>query len=93
MANLRIQVIPLATIVWSSSFEDGVIEYENVYSGDRGSIADVAFLAYSTPRRPNDDLARPLRERGILVIPVGDCQSAGELLAATATGHAAGNMV
>jgi dimethylglycine catabolism A len=93
MANLRIQVIPLATIVWSSSFEDGLIEYENVYSQDRSSIADVAFLAYSTPRRPNDDLARPLRERGIRVVPVGDCQSAAELLAATATGHAAGNMV
>ena len=93
MAERRIRIIPLSTIAWSHSFENGIVEYENVYTGERRSIPDVAVLSYSTPRRPNDDLARPLRERLIQVLPVGDCQSAAELLAATETGHAAGNLL
>ena len=93
MAELRVQIITLATPVWSDSFEDGTLEYENVYTGERGAIENIAFLAYSTPRRPNDDLARPLRDRNVRVLPVGDCQSAAELLSATATGHAAGHLV
>lgn len=93
MAELRIQIIPLATIVWNDSFEDGILHYENVYTGEGGSITDVSFLAYATPRRPNDELARPLRDRQIEVLAVGDCKSAAELLSATATGHAAGNAV
>lgn len=93
LAELKVEVIPLATPVWTDSFELGVLEYQNVYTGHRNSIFDVAFLSYSTPRRPNDHLARPLRDRKIEVITVGDCQSAAELLSATATGHAAGNTV
>src|SRR5665213_578742 len=93
MAELHIRIIPLASIVWSDSFEDGILRYENVYTGEGGAITDVSFLAYATPRRPNDELARPLRDRQIEVLTVGDCRSAAELLSATATGHAAGNAV
>lgn len=91
MAELRVGIIPLATLVWNeAAFEEGTLEYENVYTGERGSIPEVAFLTYATPRRPNDYLASALRKRRIEVLTVGDCQSAAELLAATATGHEAG---
>jgi hypothetical protein len=49
--------------------------------------------AYATPRRPNDELLRPLRARNMQVFVVGDCQSGADLLAATASGYAAGNQV
>jgi hypothetical protein len=49
----------------------------------------VAFLAYSTPRAPNDELAEPLRAAGIEVRTIGDCALPRGLLAATAEGHAA----
>lgn len=91
MAEGRIRVITLATPVWSETFESGTLEYANVYTGDIGQIEDVAFLSYATPRTPLDELARPLREAGVEVHLVGDCQSAGELLSATASGHAVGN--
>lgn len=93
MAELKIEIVTLARPVWSATFEEGALQYANVYTGERGTIPDVAFLSYATSRRPNDDLARALREHQVQVFPVGDCQSAAELLAATATGHAAGNAV
>lgn len=93
LARLRVAVVPLSVPVWTDSLEHGVLTYENVYTGDQSTIADVAFLAYATPRRPNDALARPLQDLKIEVHRVGDCQSAADLLAATAAGHAAGNLV
>jgi len=93
MAEFRIQVITLAEPVWSDAFEAGALEYRNVYTGDRGTIEDVAFLAYSTPRRPNDEMVRPLRRMNVDVLIAGDCQSAADLLAATASGHAVGNQI
>ena len=93
LAERRIAIIPLAIPVWTAAFEDGTLEYANVYTGDRGSVSDVAFLAYATPRRPDDALARPLRRAGVAVHRAGDCQSAADLLAATAAGHAAGCLV
>jgi hypothetical protein len=53
----------------------------------------VAFLAYATPRAPNDALADELRRLGAAVRLVGDCMAPQDLLAATATGHAAGETV
>lgn len=90
----RIETIALAEPRWSESFVDaGKLEYANVYNGDLGVIADVAFLAYSTPRVPEDALAAPLLAAGIKVHRVGDCRSPRGLLAATSEGHAAGNAV
>jgi dimethylglycine catabolism A len=93
MAELRIQVATSVEPVWSNALETGIVEYQNVYTGDRETVEDVAFFAYATPRRPNDGLLRPLRARNMQVFVVGDCQSAADLLAATASGHAAGNQV
>jgi dimethylglycine catabolism A len=93
MAELRIQVVTSVEPVWSNALESGIVEYRNVYSGDRETVKDVAFFAYATPRRPNDGVLRPLRARNMRVFVVGDCQSAAELLAATASGHAAGDQV
>ncbi|MCC6531059.1 MAG: NAD(P)-binding protein [Burkholderiales bacterium] len=78
---------------WTERFEDGVLEYRNVYTGVLGAIEDVALLAYSTPRAPVDGLAVPLRAAGIDVRLVGDCLNARGILAATADGHAAGNAI
>jgi hypothetical protein len=89
----RIQIVTCAEPQWSERFEDGVFEYANVYNGDAGSISDVAFLAYSSPRAPNAALAAPLRAAGIDVRLAGDCVSPRGVMAATAEGHAAGNAV
>ncbi len=89
----RIELIALAEPHWSASFDEGRLEYANVYNGDAGVITDVAFLAYSTPRVPEDSLAGPLRAAGIEVRLVGDCRTPRGLLAATSEGHAAGNAI
>jgi dimethylglycine catabolism A len=93
MAELRIQIATSVEPVWSNAVEWGMVDYQNVYNGDRETVEDVAFFAYATPRRPNDVLLRPLRARNMQVFVVGDCRSAADLLAATASGHAAGNEV
>ena len=93
MAQQHVQIITLSMPAWTDAFEDGTLEYRNVYTGELGGIPDVSFLAYSTPRTPNDALASGLQAAGIKVRLVGDCIAPGELLAATATGHEAGNTV
>jgi 2,4-dienoyl-CoA reductase-like NADH-dependent reductase (Old Yellow Enzyme family) len=93
MAQKNIGIVTLSFPVWGEAFEDGCLEYANIYTGAVGVVTDVAFLAYATPRVPNDGLAVPLREKGIEVYLVGDCLAPGELLAATARGHAAGERV
>jgi hypothetical protein len=89
----RIRMITLAEPRWSARFEDGVLEYENVYNGDAGAIEDVAFLAYATPRAPNDALAAPLVAAGMEVQRIGDCASPRGVMAATAEGHRVGNAI
>ena len=71
--------------------ERGRLAYVNLYNGDIAHINDVAFLAWSTPRAPNDALHVPLRAAGIEVQRVGDCKCARDVLSATAEGYAAGN--
>ena len=86
----RVEIVSLAQLQWDSA-ASGALAYANVYSGDVGTIPDLAFLAYSTPRAPNDALAAPLRAAGFEVRTVGDCRLARDVLAATTEGHAAGN--
>ncbi len=93
LSEKRIGMIMLAEPRWSDGFESGTLEYVNVYNGDVGVINNVAFLAYATPRVPNDTLYEPLREAGIEVHRAGDCLSPRGLLAATADGDAAGNAI
>ena len=90
MAQKHVQIVTLSVPVWTDAFEDGTLDYENVYTGERGAVPNVSFLAYSTPRIPNDAMEAGLLAAGIEVQRVGDCAAPGELLAATATGHQAG---
>jgi hypothetical protein len=78
---------------WSSRFEDGVLEYVNVYNGDVSTVEDLAFLAYSSPRAPDVSLLAPLRGAGIDVRLVGECVSPRGVMAATAEGHEVGNSI
>jgi len=93
LAEQRIEIVTLSEPVWSAAIEEGVLEYTNVYTSEVGRVSDVAFLAYATPRAPNDALVAELRHRGVAVRLVGDCLAPLEMLAATATGHAAGEAV
>ena len=86
----RIEVVPLAEPLWTPASTEK-LQYANVYSGEVNVIQDIAFVAYSTPRTPQDELAGPLRAAGIEVHVVGDCALARGVLAATAEGHAVGN--
>lgn len=86
----RIEVVPLAEPLWTPASTE-TLQYANVYSGEVNGIQDVAFVAYSTPRTPQDELAGPLRAAGIEVHVVGDCALARGVLAATAEGHAVGD--
>ena len=91
MNHKRIQLVTLAEPEWTDAFESGVLEYANVYTGERGSIRDVAFFAYSTPRAADVSLVAPLRAAGVEVHLIGDAVSARNVMAATAEGHAIGN--
>ncbi len=93
LTEQRIEIVTLSLPIWSAAIEDGVLEYSNVYTSEIGRVNDVAFLAYATPRAPNDALAAELRHRGVAVRLVGDCLASLEMLTATATGHAAGETV
>ena len=93
MHEKRIEMVLHAEPCWSDRFEDGQLEYANVYTGEREVIDEVAFFAYSTPRAPDVELIAPLRAAGIDVHVVGDCLTARGVMAATAEGHAAGNAI
>ncbi len=93
MREQRIAVIPLAEPRIRGDWTGGTLEYADMITGDVGTIDDVAFFAYSTPRTPNDELAEPLRAAGIDVRLIGDCRAPRGLMVATAEGHAAGNAV
>lgn len=88
----RIEAIPLSRLEWPESPSDQMA-YVNVYSGERGVIPDVEFVAYATPRIPSDALAEPLRAAGIEVRLVGDCALPRGVFAAVSEGHVAGNGV
>ena len=89
----RIEIVVYSEPRWSGRFEDGVLDVANIYTGDATVIDNVVFLAYATPRAPNDALAAPLRAAGIAVRLVGDCLSARNILAATSEGSVAGNAI
>ena len=87
----RIEIVLHAEPCGIDGLEDGKLTHANVYTGERNTIDDVAFFAYSTPRAPHVELLEPLRAAGIAVHLVGDCRSPRGVMAATAEGHAAGN--
>jgi 2,4-dienoyl-CoA reductase-like NADH-dependent reductase (Old Yellow Enzyme family) len=89
----HIEVVPLAEPRMTGDWAGGTLEYADMITGDTGTISNLAFFAWSTPRTPNDELAAPLRAAGIDVRVVGDCRAPRGLLVATTEGHAAGNAV
>lgn len=91
LSGKPIEILTLTEPVWDeAAFEDGRLDHVHVYSGRRGVVEDLAFLAYATPKAPNDTLAGPLAEAGLAVHRVGDCRTPGDLMSATGDGHAAG---
>ena len=90
LSLLRVEIVLLSEPILTDRFEEGVLEYEHVYTKDRSEIDNVVFLSYSTPRAPNVDLVEPLKERGLELYLVGDCRVNRGLMGATADGHKAG---
>ena len=93
LSALRVEMLLLTEPVCSDRFEEGILEYENVYNKDKGIIENVAFLSFSTPRTANIELVETLKERGIELQLVGDCRVARGLMGATSDGHKAGQTV
>ncbi len=91
--TLRIRTIVVSEPRIDAGFEDGRLACVNVYNGEVAQIDDVAFLAWSTPRAPDDALCAPLIAAGIEVHRVGDSRCARDVLSATAEGSAAGLVV
>lgn len=93
LTQRKVDILTLTEPCWTQRFEEGCLEYVNVYSGERGEIEDVSFLSYATPRAAQIDMVDPIHEAGIELHLVGDCRVARGLMGATADGHAAGNAV
>lgn len=93
LSEARVEMLLLTEPIWSERFEDGVLEYENVYNKDRGVIQDVVFLSYSTPRAANVELVEPLKQYDLEIYLIGDCRVARGLMGATRDGHQAGESV
>lgn len=92
--TLGVEVVTLAEPRWSDGFEsDGRLGCANVHTGRETVIDDVAFLAYATPRVPEDALAAPLVAAGFPVHPIGDAKVARTPLAATSEGYSIGRSV
>jgi len=90
-SRLGIEIVPVSELRWTDRFEaEGTLDCAQLYGGRDTAIPDVAFLAYATPRIPNDDLAAPLRAAGIEVHAIGDAKAARTLMIATQEGAAIG---
>lgn len=82
--------VPVIVLCMPTHLEDGVLRYVNVVNGDEATIEDVTMLAYATPRVVEEDLVRPLRDEGIPLHLIGDCQAPRQILAAINEGHGLG---
>jgi len=71
------------------SFQNGVLSWRNVFSGQVRAITNVGLFLWSTPRIANDGLALPLRQAGVDTRLVGDCLAPRNLLCAIHEGEAA----
>jgi 2,4-dienoyl-CoA reductase-like NADH-dependent reductase (Old Yellow Enzyme family) len=90
-ATKGIEAVTLVEPVWNEAgFEDGILDYRNIYSGAAGRIEQVSMLTWATPRAPEVDLLAPLEAAGVAVRLIGDARSPRDLLTATTEGHAAG---
>jgi 2,4-dienoyl-CoA reductase-like NADH-dependent reductase (Old Yellow Enzyme family) len=90
MAESGIETLPFHVPDPENLLADGLVRLRHVHTNAPRDIGEIAFLAYSTPRLPDDELAAPLLDARCRVIHVGDCLIPRTLLYATAEGHAAG---
>jgi hypothetical protein len=88
-AEKHIAVLTSHDLVLDERFAEAVVSAVHVYTREETALDNVAFLAYATPRAPDDALWRALRER-VTLHRVGDCLAARGVQAATSEGHAAG---
>ena len=88
MPNVEVNL--LSDIHAGSALDEGRVSCRNVLNESLVEIDDLALLTWSGSRAPNDELAAPLRARGLEVTSVGDCDMPRTLLAATTDGHALG---
>jgi 2,4-dienoyl-CoA reductase-like NADH-dependent reductase (Old Yellow Enzyme family) len=72
-------------------FKGGALTYANAFSGDEQAVDGVTLFAYATPRIASDELAAPLRAKGIDVRLIGDAFAPRAMLAAVHEGHHLGN--
>ena len=72
-------------------FKAGKLTYANAFSGAERTLEGVALFAYATPRIANDELAAPLRARGLEVRLIGDAFAPRAMLAAVHEGNRLGN--
>ena len=86
----NVEVMLLSDIHAGSALDEGRVSCRNVLNESLVEINDLALLTWSGSRAPNDELAAPLRARGLEVTSVGDCDMPRTLLAATTDGHALG---
>jgi hypothetical protein len=76
---------------WTNAFEqEATLEYTSVYGGPLRGIKNVAFFAYASPRKPDDEMYASLQNAGLEVRKIGDCRVARNIIAATAEGDAVG---
>ena len=75
------------------SFQNGVLTWRNVFTGQVRDIANVGLFLWSTPRIANDGLAQPLRQAGVDTRLVGDCVAPRNLLCAIHEGEAAATTI
>jgi 2,4-dienoyl-CoA reductase-like NADH-dependent reductase (Old Yellow Enzyme family)/thioredoxin reductase len=73
--------------------EEAEVVIQNIKSGQMTTLTDIALLTFSTSRRPNDALEKPLRAAGIPVHLVGDAYAPRFVVNATAEGHRVGNLL
>jgi 2,4-dienoyl-CoA reductase-like NADH-dependent reductase (Old Yellow Enzyme family) len=91
--RLRDRRVEILTGLWPrdvDGLDEGRMTVHDVWNGEPTTIEGVVTITYSTPRKPSDSLARPLRSAGLEVVQVGDCYSPRSILAATRDGYRVG---
>jgi hypothetical protein len=89
-AQQRIEVVTLSEPAKQTRWEDGILVYRNVHSGDLAEIRDVMLFTYSGHRVPEDALVRELEPHVKTLYVIGDAYAPRGVMAATAQGHEVG---
>ena len=87
-ARETIKTLPFFELVGAAG---GTASLRHVFTREQREIADVALLAYATPRVRQDALGGALRAHGVEVHAAGDCRAPRTMLAAIREGHEIAN--